>query len=288
MNMKKLLAGLALASSGFFATGASAALITHWNWTTDGGFLHEAGECSNGVTHASCSLAYDNTNGVTPSTIANTSSVMTWGTPSTSNASTGYQSGLQGVFGASGAGPYDAELLGSGPVNIPAFQQLVTNMDWTNTGAAIHYNNIITTDGGYMDTSLLRTSFQLLPPPFIGALNTIDIDITFNETPNINNCTFDNPHGTSCDDIFTISALPPPIQFIYANIKYTLQFRFADGPGAIVDGNTIYTAEDAPGTAVMFVQARIDAVPVPVPGALALMGVGLMLLGWRIRERKVS
>jgi len=284
MNMKKILAGLVLSSSGFFVAGASAALINLWDWTSDGGFVIGGGTCSNGA-EAACNLTYDNASGVTPSTVAGTASVMSWGTGSSATAANGEQSGLQGVFGASGAGPYNAQLLGSGPIPIPMFEQLVTNGGWTNTGAAIHYNNIITEDGGYMTTSVLTTTFQLLTPA-AGPVNSTDINITFLESHNTAPCPGPNPHGTVCDDVFSVSALPPPVVFVYDGITYTLTFRFADGPGAIVSGNTIYTAENAPGTAVMFVQARIDARVVPVPGVLALMGAGLMLLGWRVRGRK--
>ena len=65
---------------------------------------------------------------------------------------------------------------------------------------------------------------------------------------------------------------------------YKLSFRFADGPGAIVQGNTIYTAELNPGTSVIFVQARIDTIP--LPGVLALMGMGLVMIGWQVRGRR--
>ncbi|MFA5631066.1 MAG: THxN family PEP-CTERM protein [Porticoccaceae bacterium] len=284
MNMKKILAGLIFTSSGLFTVGASAALVTNWDWTSDGGFVTGAATCSNGA-EAACNLQYDNASGVTPSGVAGTASVMTWGTPSTSPGANGNQSGLQGVFGASGAGPYDAQLLGSGPIAIPLFPQLITNNGWSNTGAAVHYNNIITSNGGHMDTSKLTTTFQLLAP-LAGPVNSTDIDIEFLESNNTAPCPGANPHGTVCDDVFSVSSLPPPIVFMYDGITYTLSFQFADGPGAIVDGNTIYTAEEAPGTAVMFVQARIDARVIPVPGVLALMGMGLILLGWRVRGRK--
>lgn len=286
MHTKKVLASLILVSSGLFTVGASAAIIPAWDWTTDGGFIIGGSTCSNGG-EAACNIQYDNVSGETPSTIPATASVMTWGTGSTNGAGTGDQSGLQGVFGASGAGPYDAQLLGSAAVPIPMFDQIVTNAGWTNTGAAVHYNNIITPAGGYMTSSTLSTTFQLLTPG-AGPVNLANIDISFLETPNIAPCATTNPHGTVCDDIFTITALPPPIVFVLDGTSYTVSFRFADGPGSIVVDDTIWTAENSPGTAVMFTQARIDARAVPVPGVLALMGAGLMMLGWRKRDRKVA
>lgn len=287
MSTKKLLAGIVLVTGGFMSVGASAAVIPAWDWRTDGGFVIGGSTCSNGA-EANCNLMYDNVSGETPSTVPDTASVMTWGTPSTAAGSTGEQSGLQGVFGQSGEGPYDAQLLGSDPVPIPAFQQIITNGGWTNTGAAIHYNNIITTAGGFMDTSVLRTTFQLLTPG-PGPIELAEIDIGFNETVNQVVCPGLNPHGTVCDDIFTLSATLVPIAFNFGGVAYNASFRFFEGPGSLVDGNTVYTAEDSPGTAVMYVQARIDALEsVPLPGILALMGLGLMMLGWRVREREVA
>jgi hypothetical protein len=63
---------------------------------------------------------------------------------------------------------------------------------------------------------------------------------------------------------------------------YKLSFRYFAGPGAILIGDDIFTAEVAPGTSVLFTQARIDTIP--VPGVLALMGMGLMVMGWRVRK----
>jgi hypothetical protein len=282
MNTKKVLAGLVLATSGFFAAGASAAEIAAWDWVTDGGFNIGGSTCSNGG-EAACALGYDNASGVTPSGIAGTASVMTWGTPSSSAAANGEQSGLQGVFGASGSGGYNAQLLGSDPVAIPMFEQIITNGGWTNTGAAIHYNNIITPAGGHMSTSMLETTFQLLTPG-AGPVNEANIGIVFSETNNNSPCPGGNPHGTICDDIFSISSALPPITFVFDGITYKASFRFFDGPGSIVDGNTIYTAENSPGTAVMYVQGRIDTIP--LPGILFLMGMGLMMLGWRVGGRR--
>lgn len=277
MKTKKVVAGLILASSGFLSAGASAAMITNWDWTSDGGFVIGGSTCSNGA-EAACNLQYDNTSGVTPSGIPGTASVITWGTAS--GQGTGEQSGLQGVFGASGSGGYNAQLLGSDPVPIPMFEQIITNGGWTNTGAAVHYNNIITTTGGHMATTTLETTFQLLTPG-PGPVGMESIDIAFDETVNQLPCPGGNPHGTVCDDIFSLSDFLDPISFTIDGRLYKLSFQYADGPGALVDGTTVFTAENSPGTAVMYVQGRIDTIP--LPGVLALMGMGLMLIGWQVR-----
>lgn len=288
MNTRKLLVSAVLAYGGLMAASSNAAMIPTFQWTTDGGFVIGGSTCSNGG-EAACDITYAN-DGVTPSTIDGTASIMTWGTPSTITGVNGEKSGLQGVFGTSGEGPHNAELLSSGEVTIPQFEPLFTNLGWTNTGAAVHYNNVITSQGGYMDSSVLSTSFQLTAP-LLGDVETTNIDISFRETSNLDpDCPFGNPHGTICDDLFTLSSLPPPFVFNFDGFQYTVAFQFANGPGSIVVDNQIWTAEEAPGTAVMFTQARIDAVPIPVPapGVLALMGMGLMMLGWKTRGQKVA
>ena len=287
MKTRNILAGLALASGSLFATGASAAVIGAWDWQTDGGFVMGGSTCSVrdtvGLPESDCSIAYDNTSGVTPSTIDDTASILTWGT----GRNGGEQSGLQGVFGSS-VGPrqggFDAAALGSDEVVIPEFEQIVTNGGWTNTGAAIHYNNILAIGSGNMDTAVLQTNFQLLSP-LLGPPIGTQLNITFNETPNnTGSCPYGAPHGTVCDDIFTLTGALDPFTFSIDGQLYKARFRFADGPGAIVDGDTIYTAELNPGTATMFVQGRIDTIP--LPGVLGLMGLGLMLIGWQVRGRR--
>ncbi len=170
---------------------------------------------------------------------------------------------------------------------IPAFEQIETNGGWTNTGAAVHYNNVITVDGGYMATSDLTLSFNLFIPPATPVLDdTANLNVALNETFNGAGCVDGNPHGTICDDIFTISPLAGPVSFFIGGKTYTLSFRYFAGDGAIVDASgddiRVFTREDAPGTATLFTQARIDVVP--VPGVLLLMGAGLVLLGWRVRN----
>lgn len=287
LKSKRVLAGLVLASSAFFTANASAVVIGAWDWTSDGGFINTAvgagsATCDNGATQAACSLGFNNA-GVTPSGLANTSNTITWGTPGSSTGN-GFQSGLQAVFGQSGDGPFNAQALGSGAVPIDPFNQIITNGGWTTTGAAVHYNNAINISGGAMASTTLATTFQLLTPipaPPFGTSLLIDFDETSNE---VSPCPGLNPHGTQCDDIFKLTGSLAPQTFSILGTQYKISFRFANGPGAIVDGDTIYTAETRPGTAVVYVQARIDTLP--LPGALALMGMGLVMMGLQVRGRR--
>lgn len=294
LKTKNILAGVLLASGGLFATGASAAPIPAWDWVSSGGFINgpdgspSAATCSNGG-QSDCDLGFSE--GVTPTTDPSTSSIITWGEGTSLDNGNGQQSGLQAVFGSSAGGPFDATLLGSDPLSIggdedgnDAFEQIITNGGWFNTGAAVHYNNVITQAGGDLTYTVLSTDFQLTGPVGLPPVSTT-LDIMFNETENEAGCLDGNPHGTVCDDIFTLTGSLDPISFYVGSQLYKASFQFANGPGAIVDGNTIYTAENSPGTAVVFVQGRIDTIP--VPGVLALMGMGLMMVGWRVRRRKL-
>lgn len=287
MKTKNVFAGLVLASSGLFASGASAAWIGAWDWQSDGGFVTSTATCQDGsVAPGTCNLNFDNVSGETSSTIAGTASIMTWGTGTGLDGGNGEQSGLQGIFGGSlpaANGPFDGQLLGSGSVPIPEFEQIVTNDGWTNTGAAVHYNNVITQAGGNMETSTLSTTFQLLTPaPGVPVPTTLDI--LFDETPNSGSCPAGNPLGTTCDDLFSLTGMLDPITFTVGTQIYKASFRLVGGANTFIDGNTIYTAETSPGTSVLFVQGRIDSIP--LPGVLALMGMGLVMVGWQVRGRR--
>ena len=277
-RVRKILAGVVMASSGLVTTGAFAA-VAAWDWETDGGFVVGAGSCSNGG-EAACNLTYDNAVGATPSGIPGTASVMTWGTPT---GASDEKSGLQTITGATGEGPTDTSLLDADPPDIPEFEQIITNGGWTTIGAAVHYNNVIAATGGHMDAAVFRTTFALTAPPAL-ALPAIDIDLTLEETLNESPCTPPNPHGSICDDLYQIDAFPDPIDFIYDGVTYTLSFRYLAGEGAIIDGaGFVYTDEDAPGYAILYNQAMITTA-IPAPGVLALMGAGLLALGWRVRR----
>lgn len=284
ITIRNALAGLVLASSGLFTAGASAAVVTAWDFRTDGGFVTAASTCSNGPGQAACNLTHSQ--GITPSSIGGTATIMTWGTGTSLDNGNGQQSALQGIFGETGEGPYNAQNFGgTDPIIIDQFEQIVTNGGWTNTGVGVHYNNVITLAGGAMNSAILRTSFELTSPLATGTFQT-DIDFDFNETENANGCPAGNPHGTMCDDVFELGSTLAPIAFPYMGENYVVQFRIIGGPGAIVeDGNIIFTAEESPGTAVFYIQARIDAVP--VPGVLGLMGLGLVMIGWRTRRRRL-
>lgn len=151
---------------------------------------------------------------------------------------------------------------------------------WVDTGMITHRNRMVRSGSVTLAELNLFTVFDIVSP-FIAQASSA-FGITFTETVN-------NPYGycdsdiqfsdEPCDDYFNISGIPLPIEFTFEGRKYVIEFRLwgdADS-GFIVEDNLLVTAENSDNN--LFVQARLVAVP--EPATIAVLGMGLLMLGFR-------
>ncbi|MFZ5843409.1 MAG: THxN family PEP-CTERM protein [Pseudomonadota bacterium] len=274
MRFKQLMvAGMMLAGAGVANADPS---IPSFDFETTTGFIDSGWTCEGGAVDANiCSMNFSNVN--TDGTYRN----LAWGTE---------------------ANPEDAQSYLE-ITNIAG--TIITNGGWVDINYFDHYNHIITSAGGNMETVGVSGLFELVAPLYfpVGGVNGVLFDETFNVDSD--DCPGPNPNDSACDDIFRTGGLQGSIPFFYdGGGWYVLSFQFFAGPGTTVVDNgdgtfTIYTTEAcstdgeagcgegevySEGFSRLITQARIDYI-VPTPETLALLGVGLLAFSLR-RPRK--
>ena len=113
------------------------------------------------------------------------------------------------------------------------------------------------------------------------------VAIKFTETVNGAPCPPPNPEGSICDDFFDFDASAlAPLPFSVGGIDYVLIFGLEPGDGTTVIGGRVFTAENT--ISELFLTVRIDEInrPMPEPVTMALLGFGLIGLGFMVRLRK--
>ncbi|MES2072828.1 MAG: THxN family PEP-CTERM protein [Pseudomonadota bacterium] len=263
--MKKILGLLGLLSTMLVAVSANAAMITQWsfdealNWTSA---TFSAGNPSN------------------PGTQTTTSTELSWG----------------------GTGPFTTPNL---PITDARSALVITNDTLTGvslftngptvaTNTITHYNNAISIDFKALTTATMLNTLTLTPvaPPDASLPQfSQTFAVKFIETPNDGLC-FDGTTN-NCPDIFVITAGNLTSSFTLNGFLYTLDIT-ANGLGNLSDAAClaagaavgcvgIITQENAFTSANFAVD--ITAVPVPEPGQMALLAIGLLGL-YFVRGRK--
>ena len=193
-------------------------------------------------------------------------------------------SGLAGAYTTLDWGvPYNAS--GQSGLDIDSYNgTLVAGGGWVDTGMITHRNRLIAQGSKSLSAVGLRSVFNI-DSPFPGSAGAT-FNIQFMETPNTSgNCSLYQVTATACDDFFTISGIPTPITFPFGSSVYQIQFRLTAGNGIFLSSeNLLVTAEDSDNT--LYIQARL--VDIPEPLSLAILGLGLIGVGFSSRKRNTN
>lgn len=264
-GLKCLLSAVVIAGSGMVASVAHAALITEWAYTVESTWVG--------------------------------SNFGPGGGAQTTNAT-------QLSWGASGATePWDGgtdrsglELIDEPGQPLPVF----TNGAVAPTASITHYNNAISNTFATLTDATLRTALTLTaidPDPAPADPLALDealiFDIRFIETANETPCGF--PVDTTCDDIFVIDFGALNNEFVYEDNTYfvsivTLSGNITPlsndtcGAAGVANGCLGFTTPEGQATTEMF-GIRVTSAPIPAPGALSVLGLGLLGMA-AIRRRK--
>lgn len=257
----------AIAVSSMFSFSALAVPL-EIDFVTDSGFLADGvasetrsrnnlnvattHECDAGTTDATnnCGLTFSNVSG-----LADAYQTLDWGIP----------------FNGAGQSGLDIESYSD---------TLVAGGAWVDTGMITHRNRLIAQGSQSLAAIGLLSEFNIISP-FMGGAGAV-FDIEFMETPNSGPCSVFQVTTTQCDDYFTISGIPSPINFAFGGSVYQIQFRLSAGTGFFLPSeNLLVTAEDSDNN--LFIQARL--VDVPEPLSLAILGLGLIGVGFSTRKR---
>lgn len=264
--MKKLLSVMAIACGALGASTAHAVPVTQWTYNVNAAWSGQSFNGNSGcftTTGTEISWGAD-VNGAT----AGCGTVTVGMTPATSARS--------GIF----------------ILNTPQTGTITTgSLTPQPTNSYAHINNPISDSFSTLTTATVTTTLTLTPlSPPASSLDpdTITFNINFAETPNIGveNCGF--PSTSSCDDIFVVTFGALNNSFTYDGFEYFVSIVKTAGPIDPLPAATCAAAGAAPGclgfqtiegarTQVDFgIVITSEPIQVPEPGALSLVGLGLL------------
>jgi hypothetical protein len=183
---------------------------------------------------------------------------------------------------------------------------LITGSLGTNAGpedsfSVTHYNNVVDQEFQVLDSTALTSTLTLTstaPASEAGeviALPALEFVVDFEETFNADPCGFPEQTGAACADIFVIDFQALSQQFVIGDFIYTVSIDVEDLIELSEQAATIAGSSDDPafgiitpegGENVFAFNFQIDAQPVPNPGSMALLGAGILGLGFAVRRRR--
>ena len=153
---------------------------------------------------------------------------------------------------------------------------IIGTLTHTNIEIPTNFSYSINIINSFAVTDEADLSVDIFPPQAIG--------ITFTESLNQAPCPPPNPEASVCDDFFTfdVSGLAPVAFIDSQGLQKVVIFGLLAGPGTTVIGNQVFTAEDSSSLSITAQIVAIDN-----PATLLLFGLGLLLLGFGVRQRQI-